>query len=77
MVCALDGLAATALGDPFLTPLHISVAGLTLSSSMVFDLGVYLIVLGLVTSTVARLGAAPQPDESERPRAAEPAEVGS
>lgn len=77
MVCALDGLAATALGDPFLTPLHISVAGLTLNSSMVFDLGVYLIVLGLVTSTVARLGATPQPDESERPRAAEPAEVGS
>lgn len=49
-------------GHPFLTPLHAQVAGLSLSSSLLFDLGVYAFVLGLVIAAVERLGAATGPE---------------
>ena len=76
-ICVLVGLAALGGGLPFLTPLHASLAGLKLTSSMLFDLGVYLIVVGLVIATVDRLGAEPRVHETARARVAEPAEVGS
>jgi multicomponent Na+:H+ antiporter subunit A len=54
-------LTATATGEPFFTPLsakaHIPGLGtLSLSSSLLFDLAVYAMVLGLVMATVDRLG---------------------
>jgi multicomponent Na+:H+ antiporter subunit A len=52
------GLAPLAVGQPFLTPLHATLPGaLRLSSTLLFDLGVYLLVLGLVVTAVNRLGA--------------------
>jgi multicomponent Na+:H+ antiporter subunit A len=57
LVCTAVGLAAGAAGEPFLTPLHVELAGLSFSSSLLFDLGVYLFVLGLVIASVDRLGA--------------------
>ncbi|WP_410535211.1 hydrogen gas-evolving membrane-bound hydrogenase subunit E [Streptomyces sp. KL2] len=54
---AAVGLAAMALGDPFLTPFTIPVPGGGLSSPLLFDAAVYLMVLGLVVTVVDRLGA--------------------
>jgi multicomponent Na+:H+ antiporter subunit A len=56
LLCLSVGLVASTLGDPFLTPLHAELLGVKLSSSLLFDLGVYLLVLGLVVATVDRLG---------------------
>src|SRR5690606_6752550 len=50
------GLAAIVVGAPFLTPVHTSLGVLSLSSSMLFGLGVYLVVTGLVVAVVDRLG---------------------
>src|SRR5690606_19443217 len=52
------GLAPALVGEPFLTPLHATVAGVPLTTSLLFDLGVYLIVLGLLVAAVSRLGTA-------------------
>src|SRR5690606_19821871 len=41
----------------FLEPLHGYLAGVHLSTSMIFDLGVYLAVLGLIMVAVNLLGA--------------------
>ena len=58
------GLAATTLGRPFFTPLTMSLpGGIVLSSSQVFDFGVYLMVLGLTVTAVDRFG----PVEAGRP----------
>ncbi|MFP8963091.1 hydrogen gas-evolving membrane-bound hydrogenase subunit E [Streptomyces nanhaiensis] len=54
---AAVGLAAMPLGDPFLTPFTIAVPGGGLSSPLLFDAAVYLMVLGLVVTVVDRLGA--------------------
>ncbi|MFH0241260.1 hydrogen gas-evolving membrane-bound hydrogenase subunit E [Streptomyces sp. HK10] len=54
---AAVGLAAMVLGDPFLTPFTIAVPGGGLSSPLLFDAAVYLMVLGLVVTVVDRLGA--------------------
>ncbi|MDG9702829.1 hydrogen gas-evolving membrane-bound hydrogenase subunit E [Streptomyces sp. DH37] len=54
---AAVGLAAMALGDPFLTPFTVPVPGGGLSSALLFDAAVYLMVLGLVVALVDRLGA--------------------
>jgi multicomponent Na+:H+ antiporter subunit A len=56
LICVTVGLAAGLAGEPFLTPLHADLLGLKLSSSLLFDLGVYLFVLGLVIAAVERLG---------------------
>jgi len=62
----LAGAAAMAAGKEFLTPLKTSwpVPGLgevELSSSLLFDLGVYLVVLGLMVTAVVRLGGEKEP----------------
>ncbi|GAB3652765.1 hydrogen gas-evolving membrane-bound hydrogenase subunit E [Glycomyces tarimensis] len=53
------GLAALAAAEPFLKPAHghVDLAGahVSLSSSLVFDLGVYLVVLGMVAAALNRL----------------------
>ncbi|RIV38397.1 hydrogen gas-evolving membrane-bound hydrogenase subunit E [Micromonospora radicis] len=52
------GLAPLTVGRPLLAPLHVeSPSGLpSLTTSLVFDLGVYLMVLALVVAAVRRLG---------------------
>ncbi|MEV5743878.1 hydrogen gas-evolving membrane-bound hydrogenase subunit E [Microbispora rosea] len=60
LLAVAAGLAALSAGRPFLTPLRGAVpvpplGSLGLSSSMVFDLGVYLLVLGLMATAVNRL----------------------
>ncbi|WP_100444810.1 hydrogen gas-evolving membrane-bound hydrogenase subunit E [Glycomyces xiaoerkulensis] len=53
------GLASLAAAEPFLTPLHAAIdfagAHLSLSTSVVFDVGVYLIVLGTTAAALNRL----------------------
>ncbi|WP_344236330.1 hydrogen gas-evolving membrane-bound hydrogenase subunit E [Actinocorallia libanotica] len=56
------GLAAVAAGRAFLAPLKASwtvplLGPVELSSSLLFDFGVYLVVLGLMVTAVVRLGA--------------------
>lgn len=52
------GLSATALGEAFLTPLTVPLpGGAGISSSLLFDLGIYLLVAGLMVMAVGRLGA--------------------
>ncbi|MFF0720921.1 hydrogen gas-evolving membrane-bound hydrogenase subunit E [Micromonospora sp. NPDC003816] len=52
------GAAPLAVGEPLLTPLGLSTPDPlpTLSTALVFDLGVYLMVLALVVAAVRRLG---------------------
>ena len=57
----------------FLEPLHAYVADVHLTTSMVFDLGVYLAVLGLVMEAFNLLGAT-ETDEGTRERADESVE---
>jgi multicomponent Na+:H+ antiporter subunit A len=60
LVATGTGLAAVAVAEPFLRPAHghVDLAGahVSLSSSLVFDLGVYLVVLGMVAAALNRLG---------------------
>lgn len=65
LLCVAVGLAASALGEPFLTPGSVKVAGLSLSSSLLFDVGVYLFVLGLVIAAIDRLGATDATTDAE------------
>ncbi|WP_130796866.1 hydrogen gas-evolving membrane-bound hydrogenase subunit E [Streptomyces otsuchiensis] len=63
-------LAATVLGDPFFTPMstYLSLPGgisIAVSTSLLFDLGVYLIVLAMVIATVDRLGRGTLAPEAE------------
>ncbi|NES12807.1 DUF4040 domain-containing protein [Micromonospora sp. PPF5-17] len=52
------GLAPVVVGRPFLAPGKLPLPGpLSLSSGVLFDLGVYLMVLALVVSAVRRLGS--------------------
>jgi multicomponent Na+:H+ antiporter subunit A len=56
------------LDGAYLRPLYADVLGLTLSTGLVFDVGVYLTVLGLVLATLARLGLeGPEPMPVRRP----------
>lgn len=50
------GAAVLALGLPLLTPVGIELGPISLSSSLLFDIGVYVAVLGLVVAAVIRLG---------------------
>ena len=62
----LTALVSGLLGyadSSFLQPLYGTVAGTKLSTSLIFDVGVYAAVLGLVMVAFDRLGAAP-PDRS-------------
>ncbi|NJP67199.1 hydrogen gas-evolving membrane-bound hydrogenase subunit E [Streptomyces spiramenti] len=53
-------LTSTLIGDPFFTPMstYLDLPGVSIavSTSLLFDLGVYLIVLAMVIATVDRLG---------------------
>lgn len=55
----------------FLEPIHGYALGQSLSSAMVFDLGVYSAVLGLVMAAFNLLGATAESDEGTRERADE------
>lgn len=55
VIAVTTGLAGYADGS-FLRPLYLEVAGVQLSTGMLFDVGVYLTVLGLIMATLARLG---------------------
>lgn len=56
----------------FLQPLYGTVAGTKLSTSLIFDVGVYAAVLGLVMVALDRLGAAPPDVRAEEPAAETP-----
>lgn len=61
------------LDASFLRPLHVDIFGLHLTTALVFDLGVYLAVLGVILAAVNRLGLSPRdtPDAyapRQRPR---------
>jgi multicomponent Na+:H+ antiporter subunit A len=63
------GLGAALLGEQFLTPIRGTVAvplvgPVDVTSALLFDLGIYLLVLGLLVAAIDRLGAGP----FERPR---------
>ncbi|WP_198653488.1 hydrogen gas-evolving membrane-bound hydrogenase subunit E [Actinocorallia populi] len=65
-VAVAAGLAAAVAGRAFLTPLKASwsvplLGVLEFSSSLLFDFGVYLVVLGLMVTAVIRLGAEEEP----------------
>jgi multicomponent Na+:H+ antiporter subunit A len=52
------GLAAVVQGEPFLTPFDIPVLGsVGIGSALLFDVGVYLLVLALLATAFDRLGA--------------------
>lgn len=52
----------------FLRPLSVSAGPLTLSTGLIFDVGVYLAVLGLIVGAIARLGLdGPDPTPLRRP----------
>ncbi|MGY1709354.1 hydrogen gas-evolving membrane-bound hydrogenase subunit E [Geodermatophilus sp. SYSU D00758] len=73
LVLALGtGASAVLQGDPLLTPVEVPVLGaLGIGSALLFDLGVLLLVLGLLVAAVERLGAGvggPLP----RPRSGDP-----
>ncbi len=54
-IAALTGLAGYADGS-FLRPLHLDVLGVKLTSALVFDVGVYLAVIGVVLAALNLLG---------------------
>ncbi|MCD2190871.1 DUF4040 family protein [Actinomycetospora soli] len=68
LVCVVSGLAGFADGA-FLRPLSsgISVLGVSLTSALAFDVGVYLVVMGAVVAALDRLGplGSSPPDEDE------------
>ncbi|MEJ8279234.1 hydrogen gas-evolving membrane-bound hydrogenase subunit E [Pseudonocardia spirodelae] len=54
LLSLLTGLAVYPLGLPFLTPVYLP--GGVLLSSFVFDLGIYLMVVGLIVAATDRIG---------------------
>src|SRR5690606_23333606 len=48
LAAAVSGLVAWLAGAPFLTSQELDIAGLHLSTVLLFDLGVYLVVVGAV-----------------------------
>ncbi|TKJ18125.1 hydrogen gas-evolving membrane-bound hydrogenase subunit E [Blastococcus sp. CCUG 61487] len=59
LVALGTGLAAVLRGDPFLTPFDVPVLGAVgIGSALLFELGVYLMVLGLLVAAFDRFGAA-------------------
>ena len=55
VVAVLMGLVGLVDGA-FLTPVHLDIAGISLSTAMVFDVGVYLAVFGVILTAINRLG---------------------
>nr|WP_308015581.1 MnhB domain-containing protein [Pseudonocardia sp. ICBG1293] len=54
LLSLLTGIAVYPLGLPFLTPVYLP--GGVLLSSFVFDLGIYLMVVGLIVAATDRIG---------------------
>ncbi len=54
-VAALAGIIGLAAGQPFLTGLWVFPMGLPLGTPLLFDLGVYLVVVGSVSALVLAL----------------------
>ncbi|PZR55039.1 DUF4040 family protein [Xylanimonas oleitrophica] len=74
-IAVLTGLAGLADGS-FLRPLHADVLGVHLTSAVVFDVGVYLAVIGVVVAALDLLGSEPPPRRTApppRPAAPRPA----
>ncbi|MDQ0425641.1 hydrogen gas-evolving membrane-bound hydrogenase subunit E [Cellulomonas iranensis] len=61
VVAVGTGLLGLAEGS-FLRPLHLDVLGLKVTTALVFDVGVYLAVLGVLLAAVVRLGLSPASD---------------
>lgn len=55
IVAVITGLVGLAEGA-FLTPLHAEVLGMHLTTALVFDVGVYLAVFGVILTAINRLG---------------------
>lgn len=55
VIAVLMGLVGLADGA-FLAPLHLDIAGMSLSTAMIFDVGVYLAVFGVILTAINRLG---------------------
>ncbi len=62
VVAVVTGLLGFVDGA-FLRPLHAYVLGVHLTSALVFDVGVYLAVLGVILAAVNRLGLSPAGDD--------------
>lgn len=68
VVATVTGLVNLVWAGSFLTPMTTKVAGVTLSTGLVFDIGVYLTVLGLVLGSISELGLdTPEPTPLRRP----------
>jgi multicomponent Na+:H+ antiporter subunit A len=63
LISVLVALVASAAGEAFFTPLHLYVGQVHLTSSLLFDVGIYLFVLGLVVAAIDRLGSAGPPPQ--------------
>ncbi|WP_028568723.1 hydrogen gas-evolving membrane-bound hydrogenase subunit E [Salinispora tropica] len=60
LLALVAGFAPLAVGRVFLTPVKLTLPGVgSVSSALLFDLGVYLMVLALVVAAVRRLDSAP------------------
>ncbi|MDO5494481.1 MAG: proton-conducting transporter membrane subunit [bacterium] len=66
----VTGLLGFADGS-FLRPLHLDILGYHLTTALIFDLGVYFAVLGVVLATINRLGLAPPEQPGTAPPATE------
>lgn len=64
LLATVTGFLGFAEGS-FLTPLHFDVLGLHLTSALLFDVGVYLAVIGVVLAALNLLGL---PREAQQPR---------
>ncbi|MCB0915177.1 MAG: DUF4040 domain-containing protein [Actinobacteria bacterium] len=62
------GLVGLGLAGAFLAPIKFSLPGLTdLTTSLIFDLGVFLVVIGLVRAALTRLGGEDSPERQAEP----------
>ncbi|MEL4212668.1 DUF4040 family protein [Corynebacterium bovis] len=68
VLAMVTGLAGYA-GGGFLTPLHGHIGSMHVTTSMVFDLGVYLSVIGMVIVVVNQLGGRERPGRGGGPAA--------
>jgi multisubunit Na+/H+ antiporter MnhB subunit len=57
LVALFSGLPAVFLGQPFLTGMWIT-AGITIGTPLLFDIGVFLVVIGVVVTMTFTLAEA-------------------
>lgn len=65
IVAVVTGFLGFAEGS-FLRPLHLDIAGIHVTTALIFDLGVYFAVLGVILAAINRLGM-PQPIPADAP----------